>query len=96
MEEILERIKAAKGVEGYVICDQSGTCVRQGSPTGSMPSDLATRYGNAMQTLAQKARHVIRDLEPSHELDYLRIRCTKHELMVAYDKDFLVIVIQKW
>jgi hypothetical protein len=52
-------------VEGYVICDRSGTCLRQGSPTGSMPGDIASRYADAMQTLAQKARHVVRDLDPA-------------------------------
>ena len=53
----------------YVICDKAGTCLRQGSPTGSMPGDIASRYADSMQTLAQKARHVVRDLDPSVSRD---------------------------
>ena len=48
-----------------MICDKAGTCLRQGSPTGSMPGDIASRYADSMQTLAQKARHVVRGLDPA-------------------------------
>jgi hypothetical protein len=45
---------------------------------------------------------VVRDLNPKNELKYLRIRGRKSdktpqsEVLVAYDTQFIVIVIQKW
>lgn len=41
-----------------------------------------------------QARSVVRDLDPSNDLTFLRIRSKKHEILVAPDKEFLLIVIQ--
>ena len=35
-----------------------------------------------------------RDLDPQNDLTFLRIRTKKHEMMVAPEKDFLLIVVQ--
>eukprot|EP00640_Fibrocapsa_japonica_P008300 CAMPEP_0113937188 /NCGR_PEP_ID=MMETSP1339-20121228/3865_1 /TAXON_ID=94617 /ORGANISM="Fibrocapsa japonica" /LENGTH=67 /DNA_ID=CAMNT_0000939863 /DNA_START=240 /DNA_END=443 /DNA_ORIENTATION=- /assembly_acc=CAM_ASM_000762 len=61
-----------------------------------MRQDLAELYADSMRCLAAKARGVVRDLNPQHELRYLRIRARREEVMVAYDNEFLVIVIQRW
>jgi dynein light chain roadblock-type len=37
---------------------------------------------------------VIRTLDPTNDLTFLRMRSKKHEIMVAPDKEFLLIVIQ--
>lgn len=47
-----------------------------------------------MSQLADKARSVVRDLDPSNDMTFLRVRSKKHEIMVAPDKDFILIVIQ--
>lgn len=47
-----------------------------------------------MSQLSDKARSVVRDLDPGNDLTFLRIRSKKHEIMVAPDKDFILIVIQ--
>jgi dynein light chain roadblock-type len=36
----------------------------------------------------------VRDLDPTNELMFLRIRSKKHEIMVAPDKAYLLIVVQ--
>jgi dynein light chain roadblock-type len=41
-----------------------------------------------------KARSVVRDLDPTNDLTFLRIRSKKHEIMVAPDREFLLIVVQ--
>ena len=38
---------------------------------------------------------MIRDLNPNNDLTFLRITCKKHEMMIAPDKDYFLIVIQK-
>ncbi|CAM9449863.1 unnamed protein product, partial [Chrysoparadoxa australica] len=93
VEETLERIKVQPGVEGYVICSMDGQVLRR-FPT--MTQETAELYATALQHLAAKARGVVRDLDPKGELKYLRIRANRHEVMVAFDRDFLAIVIQRW
>ena len=59
------------------------------------PGPEATSYGVTLSTLAAQARSLVRDLDPSNDLTFLRITCKKYEMMIAPDKDFYLIVIQK-
>lgn len=61
-----------------------------------MSAELAEEYANQVKKLNVKAAHVIRDLDPSDSMSYLRIRCQKHELLVAPGSTYNVIVIQRW
>ena len=58
------------------------------------PGDLTNKYAKNLAELAQQARYLVRDLEPTNDLTFLRIRCKKYEMMVAPDKEFFLIVIQ--
>lgn len=40
------------------------------------------------------AGSVVRDLDPQDALRFLRIRSNKHEIMVAPEKDYVLVVIQ--
>mmetsp|Transcript_9164 Transcript_9164/g.15240 ORF Transcript_9164/g.15240 Transcript_9164/m.15240 type:complete len:106 (+) Transcript_9164:85-402(+) len=93
VEETIERIKVQGGVEGYVICNKQGQVLRR-FPTMSLED--AERYATTMISLTSQARGVVRDLDPKNELRYLRVRAKRHEIMVAYDIQFIVIVIQRW
>eukprot|EP00621_Florenciella_sp_RCC1693_P004003 CAMPEP_0182533540 /NCGR_PEP_ID=MMETSP1323-20130603/13817_1 /TAXON_ID=236787 /ORGANISM="Florenciella parvula, Strain RCC1693" /LENGTH=202 /DNA_ID=CAMNT_0024743437 /DNA_START=40 /DNA_END=647 /DNA_ORIENTATION=- len=93
VEETLERVKVQNGVEGYVICNRQGLVLRR---FPQMSQEHAEQYADSMRHLANKARGVVRDLNPQNELRYLRIRAKRHEVMIAFDNEFLVIVIQKW
>ena len=48
----------------------------------------------SVHQLAQKARSIVRDLDPSNDLTFLRIKTKQNEIMVAPDKDFMLIVVQ--
>eukprot|EP00604_Paraphysomonas_vestita_P001818 CAMPEP_0174821656 /NCGR_PEP_ID=MMETSP1107-20130205/9165_1 /TAXON_ID=36770 /ORGANISM="Paraphysomonas vestita, Strain GFlagA" /LENGTH=70 /DNA_ID=CAMNT_0016038937 /DNA_START=146 /DNA_END=358 /DNA_ORIENTATION=+ len=61
-----------------------------------MTQEKAEQYSEAMMNLASQARSVVRDLNPKNELKYLRVRAKRHEIMVAFDVQFIVIVIQRW
>lgn len=52
------------------------------------------QYAGLISQLSDKARSVVRDLDPTNDLTFLRIRSKKHEVMVAPDKEFILIVIQ--
>ena len=60
----------------------------------TLDNTSTVQYAGLMGQLADKARSVVRDLDPSNDLTFLRIRSKKHEIMIAPDKDFIMIVIQ--
>eukprot|EP00478_Filoreta_tenera_P004710 GABV01005152.1.p1 GENE.GABV01005152.1~~GABV01005152.1.p1 ORF type:complete len:110 (+),score=26.68 GABV01005152.1:26-355(+) len=91
VEETLERIKAHRGVEGVIIVNKDGIPIR---PSKGLDEEATRKYAANLSQLAAKARSVVRDLDPQNDLTFLRIRCTKHELLVSPDKDFTLIVIQ--
>jgi dynein light chain roadblock-type len=55
---------------------------------------LTNKYAKNLAELAQQARYLVRDLDPSNDLTFLRVKCKKYEMMVAPDKDFFLIVVQ--
>jgi len=59
-----------------------------------MDSNVTTQYAANLSQLAQKSRSVVRDLDPQNDLTFLRVRTKKHELMIAPEKDFMLVVIQ--
>lgn len=60
----------------------------------TLDNSTTVQYAGLISALSDKARSVVRDLDPSNDLTFLRMRSKKHEIMVAPDKDFILIVIQ--
>lgn len=60
----------------------------------TLDNQTTVNYAGLISLLADKARSTVRDLDPSNDLTFLRVRSKKHEIMVAPDKDFILIVIQ--
>ncbi|XP_030387401.1 dynein light chain roadblock-type 2 [Scaptodrosophila lebanonensis] len=89
VEETLKRIQSHKGVVGTIVVNNEGIPVKS-----TLDNTTTVQYAGLMNQLADKARSVVRDLDPSNDLTFLRVRSKKHEIMVAPDKDFILIVIQ--
>ncbi|KAL7747698.1 WD repeat-containing protein slp1 [Sorochytrium milnesiophthora] len=89
VEETLKRLSAHKGVQGIVIVNSEGIPIRT-----TLDNSLTVQYSALITQLAAKAKSVVRDLDPQNDLQFLRIRSKKHEIMVAPDKEYLLIVIQ--
>ena len=54
-----------------------------------------SQYQNLVSHLAFAAKSVVRDLDPTNEMTFLRARSASHEVLVAPDPQFLMIVLQK-
>ena len=67
IEETLKRIQGHAGVEGYVIVNDKGEVLRR---MQTLSTADATTFGTEVYTLAQKARHVVRDLDPTVSVQY--------------------------
>ena len=91
VEATLERIRSHRGVSAVLIVNSDGIPIR---PSKGMDDELTQLYSSQISQLAQKAKSTIRDLDPTNDLIFLRIRSKKHEIMVAPDKDYLLVVIQ--
>ncbi|KXS21239.1 roadblock-type dynein light chain [Gonapodya prolifera JEL478] len=89
VEETIKRLSSHKGVEGIVIVNSEGIPIRS-----TIDNNLTIQYSALITQLAAKAKSVVRDLDPQNDLTFLRLRTKKHEIMVAPDKEYILIVIQ--
>ncbi|PNF40454.1 Dynein light chain roadblock-type 2 [Cryptotermes secundus] len=85
----MKRIQSHKGVVGTIVVNSEGIPIKT-----TMDNTTTVQYAGLISQLSDKARSVVRDLDPTNDLTFLRIRSRKHEIMVAPDKEFILIVIQ--
>mmetsp|Transcript_48919 Transcript_48919/g.93534 ORF Transcript_48919/g.93534 Transcript_48919/m.93534 type:complete len:104 (-) Transcript_48919:616-927(-) len=95
VEETMKRINSHKGVIGIIIVNNDGIPIR----TTFSDHALTVQYAALVTHLASKARSVVRKLDevdgvPQNDLHFLRIRSKKHEIMVAPDTNYVLIVVQ--
>jgi dynein light chain roadblock-type len=99
VEERIARIQTHKGVQGLLIVtykdekDTGGLPVFVKSTFAKDQEQMATNYGVKLSSLAKQARYLVRDLDPSNDLTFLRVACKKYEMMIAPDKEYFLIVI---
>lgn len=89
VEETIKRIQAQKGVVGVLVMDAEGRPIRS-----TLSQDTTSEYSGLLQQLAEKAKSVVREMDASNDLTFLRIRSKKHEIMIAPDKDYYLAVVQ--
>jgi len=53
------------------------------------------KYSELISSLTSRGRSLIRELDPENDLIFLRVRTKQDEIMIAPDKEFMLIVIQK-
>ena len=61
-----------------------------------MPTLSSQHYHQNLTKLASRATNVARDIDPNDDLRILRIKTGRKEVIVSYEKDFIVIVLQEW
>ncbi|KAG5200285.1 hypothetical protein JEQ12_004819 [Ovis aries] len=89
VEETLKRIQSHKGVIGTMVVNAEGIPIRT-----TLDNSTTVQYAGLLHQLTMKAKSTVRDIDPQNDLTFLRIRSKKHEIMVAPDKECLLIVIQ--
>ncbi|PSC67071.1 Dynein light chain roadblock-type 2 [Micractinium conductrix] len=96
VEETVKRLSSHKGVVGIAIVNGDGVPIRT-----TLDPELATTYAALVSQLALKARHMVRELaeDGSDDLQFLRVRSKKHEIMIApgFDRDhnYTLLVVQQ-
>lgn len=89
VEDTMKRIQSHKGVVGTLVVNSEGIPIKS-----TMDNTTTVQYAGLISQLVDKARSITRDLDPTDDLTFLRIRSKKHEVMVAPDKEFILIVVQ--
>ena len=89
MDETLKRISSKKGVKAVVILNKEGQAIRS-----TMDQEITKQYGQLISALVQQTRSTVATLDDQNELTFMRVRTKKHEIMIAPDHDYLLIVIQ--
>ena len=90
MSEIEEAIVRMKKVI-LIITGPDGSVVRSNLENKSEVS----RFTNSIGDLVDKARSIIRDVDPSNDMTLLRFTLRKHDIIIAPGKNFRIIVIQE-
>jgi dynein light chain roadblock-type len=57
-------------------------------------SKLTGQYARIISMLTTKGRSLIRDLEPTNDLSFMRIRCKKYEILISPGADYILLVVQ--
>ncbi|XP_064611054.1 dynein light chain roadblock-type 2 isoform X2 [Liolophura sinensis] len=90
VEETLKRIQSHRGVIGVIVVNSEGIPIRT-----TLDNATTVQCAGLIHQLTAKARSVVRDIDPQNDLTFLRVKSKKHEIMVAPDKEYLLIVLQQ-
>ena len=93
VEDTLQRLQKASNVTGFVILDSSGNVLRY---LAEMGEETARLLAVTIQPLLERGASAVRDMDPTDELSFLRIRIRELEVMAAHGPDFVVVVTQRW
>lgn len=89
VDQTLKRIVGNKSVLGVLVLD-IGNNVIHASFKGGDQEKLAEK----LPPLIERARCMIRDLDPTNDLTFLRIRTDRIEILISPGEDYTLIVVQ--
>ncbi|KAJ2695919.1 hypothetical protein H4R19_005795 [Coemansia spiralis] len=89
IDETISRLGAKKGVEAVTVLTRDGSVIRT-----TASEEIAEVQGRLLSRLARSAAEIVEELDGQDELSFLRIRTKRHELMVALDHSYLLVVVQ--
>lgn len=93
IEELLKNVTQHPGVKGFIIVNSEGIPIRHSFDETDRA--LAIQYAGLLQLLAMKTKAAITQIDQGNDLVFLRLRSRNHEILVAPEKDYLLIVIQE-
>ena len=89
IETILQRIEGNKSVIGTLVLDSKQKIIHSAFK-GIDPA----KYAERLPKLIERASSLVKDIDHTNELTFLRIRTDKIELMVSPSQDYTLIIIQ--
>ncbi|XP_068147432.1 dynein light chain roadblock-type 1 [Drosophila tropicalis] len=81
---------AHRGAREIIILDGDGHPLRS-----TISHRRTLLYASYLKPLVSMARNVVRDLNPSNQMTFMRIRSTVNEVHITMGKGFILIVVQR-
>ncbi len=89
IEEVFNRINTHKGIEGIIICDVNGIPIKS-----TFTDDQTTYfYTTNASFFIKRCSNLVKTLLDEN-LSFIRIRTKINEIMIAPDKEFVLLVVQ--
>lgn len=80
VEEAFKKVGSVKGCKGIMIMNGDGIAIRT-----TMENDVTVHYAAVVSSFIKKTRSAVWQIDPDDELQFVRIRSQKHEILVAPD-----------
>merc|ERR1712156_1026789 len=89
VEETLKRLVGHKGVIGTVVVNKEGACIKS-----TLDPSTTSQYSSILGSLISQAVVMFKELDPSNDVTFMRVRTKKCQFMVVPDNEYLFIVVQ--
>ncbi|KAA6392322.1 MAG: putative roadblock-type dynein light chain [Streblomastix strix] len=89
VEDTVKRICNHKGVTGCMIFNNQGIIIRT-----SIEQKLTIHYAALVTQLCHSTKSTIKKLDDTDDLAFIRLRTNKNEILIAPDKDYILVVLQ--
>ena len=90
LNDTIARIENHTNVSGLLVVNSSGQLVHS-----SLDDLQTTYYVQRCSGLVALARATIRDIDPTNDVQFLRVKSREYELIMATTKEYTLIVKQK-
>ncbi|KAL0226502.1 hypothetical protein P9112_013826 [Eukaryota sp. TZLM1-RC] len=92
IEATLARIASHPGVVGYFVLNDEGVALEY----HGIDSTEISSYAHTVHQFATQARIGVRDLDPTNNLNFIRVRSDKDlEIIICPEGEFILAVLQK-
>ncbi|KAJ2490706.1 hypothetical protein IWW37_002908 [Coemansia sp. RSA 2050] len=89
IDETINRLRSKKGVESVTVLTKDGRVIR----TTTSPEHSEVQ-GKLLSRLIRDTAEIVQELESKDELSFMRIRTKRHEIMLALDHNYLLVIVQ--
>ena len=90
IHDTLERLENNPSVIGVMVVGNDGYPIRS-----TLDGATTINYLDNFGSLVEMARYTVRNMDPTDDLNFLRLRTRDYEVMIAPEKEYSLIVLQK-
>jgi len=95
MHLTMERIQSQKGVDAVLIVDRGGAIIKQ----SKLDDDASLAWGVSISNVVKSLNQLIAEQDTdknggTDEITLLRVRTKKKEILVAPEKDYIMMILQ--
>uniref|UniRef100_A0A0N4Z9Q2 Robl_LC7 domain-containing protein n=1 Tax=Parastrongyloides trichosuri TaxID=131310 RepID=A0A0N4Z9Q2_PARTI len=89
VDEMFRKLVEQSGVTGVTVMDTQGRTIKS-----TLDDTKAATYSNLLQQLCEKTRIIVKEIDSTNDLNFMRIYTNNEEFLVAPQKDYTMIVIR--